>query len=502
MHLHAALLALLAAGLLLAPLAQVGTDDDGTPAPIVPLSAFLETFTGNPAAPTEWQPSNWDVTRHIRAGANRLVPESMQAHHGADCAPHPAEHVMATYEAMVFLCRDHLMTALNASGYGLIYLTPNQLVDFSAGEAAVRWDMSTHHDGFRDWVDLWITPYDAHLQLPFDSYPPGSPDLHGPPRNAVQIRMGGSSGNVVFEAYTYRDWVQTRAPLTTASTTALHSLVTESATQRTPFELRISRTRVQFGIVGGHQWHDWSIADLGWDRGVVQFGHHSYNPTKHCSDQGLPAADCPPNTWHWDNVVVDPAVPFTLLRGDVRYLDHQGAITNPALMAEKRVTFPSPAPTGAHLRFAGYGATMEVSLDNGATWATVQRQALCPTCDRDGHYRSYWHPVPAGTQSVRLRGTTNAANNFWHARDFTIMALASVAAPTPTPTATAVPPTATATPMPTATATPTETPLPTSTPTAMPTPTPTVVACAVSVSINGGPLETVPQRTTAICDGG
>lgn len=285
---------------------------------------YLEPFNGNPAVPTEWQPSNWDVTRHVRAGANRLVPEPMQAHHGPDCSPPLDLHPMDSYAAMVFLCRDHLMTALNASGYGLIYLTPSRLVDFSAGEAVVRWDMSTHHEGFRDWVDLWVSPYADHNQLTFDSYPPGAPDLHGPARNAIHIRMGGYQGEVIWEAYTYRDFVQTRAPQTVASQTALHSLVPESATQRVPFELRLSRTRIRFGLAGGHQWHDWAIPDLGWSQGLVQFGHHSYNPTKYCTDLGRPASECPPNTWHWDNVQISPSVPFTVLRGDRRFLDHQG----------------------------------------------------------------------------------------------------------------------------------------------------------------------------------
>lgn len=29
-------------------------------------------------------------------------------------------------------------------------------------------------------------------------------------------------------------------------------------------------------------WIDATIPNLGWDMGVVQFGHHSYNPTKDC----------------------------------------------------------------------------------------------------------------------------------------------------------------------------------------------------------------------------
>ena len=61
-------------------------------------------------------------------------------------------------------------------------------------------------------------------------------------------------------------------------------------------------------------WVDTALPDLGWAQGVVQFGHHSYNPTKECPD-------CTPNTWHWDNVTIDPAVPFNITRGDRRYVD-------------------------------------------------------------------------------------------------------------------------------------------------------------------------------------
>ena len=37
----------------------------------------------------------------------------------------------------VFQCRNHVMTAINASGYGVIYLTPNHLVDLSLERSVI-----------------------------------------------------------------------------------------------------------------------------------------------------------------------------------------------------------------------------------------------------------------------------------------------------------------------------------------------------------------------------
>ena len=54
-----------------------------------------------------------------------------------------------------------------------------------------------------------------------------------------------------------------------------------------------------------------------WNQGVIQFVHRSFDPSKGCSGGGA----CGPNTWHWDNVSIAPAMPFSLLRGDRRYVD-------------------------------------------------------------------------------------------------------------------------------------------------------------------------------------
>jgi hypothetical protein len=103
---------------------------------------YVEMFDGQPGTPLAWQPRNWDVTVHSRDSETWQALEPMTAHHGHDCSPPLATHPVSVHEDAVFVCRDHLMTALNATGYGVIYLTPDHLVDFSRGEALVQFDIS------------------------------------------------------------------------------------------------------------------------------------------------------------------------------------------------------------------------------------------------------------------------------------------------------------------------------------------------------------------------
>src|SRR5581483_1478958 len=102
------------------------------------------------------------------------------------------------------------------------------------------------------------------------------------------------------------------------------------------------------GVVGAPQtdfWYiDQDIAPLAWNQGVVQLGHHSYNPQKDC-----PASSpCLPNTWHWNNVRISPAVPFSIQRVPVR-------------MVQTSDDYPLPAaPAGAMLRFAAVSGGLDV----------------------------------------------------------------------------------------------------------------------------------------------
>lgn len=321
---------------------------------LVPPGTFLDSFDGEPEAPLPWEPIHWDVTVHARSREHFYELAEMDAAHGAHCEPPPTSHPITLYEDTVFQCRNHIMTAINEGGYGAIYLTPNQLVNFSDGEAVIRFDVSTERTSGRDWIDLWITPYDEQLQLPL---PEWLPDLSGEPRRAIKIEMDSFEDNTIFKGEIIRDH---QAEIIDGNTwTGYEAFLVPSAADRTTFELQLSETHIKFGIPAyDFWWIDTDIAALGWNQGVVQLGHHSYNPTKDCTD-------CSPNTWHWDNVLIEPAIPFTMLHADQRYIDPD---TTPS------VSFPTAAPENAYLRFAGIGDRLEVSFDGGASWEIAQTQ--------------------------------------------------------------------------------------------------------------------------------
>jgi hypothetical protein len=307
---------------------------------------------------------------------------------------------MSAYEDAAFQCRDHMMTAINASGYGAVYLTPNQLADFSQSEAVIRWDMSTLRTSGRDWVDLWISPFDEQLQLPLEL----EVDLSGPPRNAVQIRLDLSRN--AFTASIYRDFKE--VPVEGEfSMQGYDSFLTPDAKRRDTFEVRMSRTHLSVGMPRyNFKWNDSEIPELGWSQGVVQFGHHSYNPSKDCSNP------CGPNTWHWDNVQIAPARSFTMIKANRRFIDSEASST---------VNLARPAPERAHLRFAGIGGSLEVSFDAGRTWQPAQIQAQDAEFFKDEHFRSYWTPIPARTQQVQFRGQDWWGGS-WYVRDISVWA--------------------------------------------------------------------------------
>lgn len=369
-----------------------------TPAP----SGYLETFDGLPVTPQPWNPADWDVAVHSRDRETWQLLDSMQVGHGPGCEPPPGQHTNNTYEGAVFLCKDHLMTALRADGYGVIYITPNQLVDFSNGEAVIKLDVSTLRTTNRDWWDIWITRPQDNLVAPLEQW---LPDLNGEPQNAVHIRLNfgnGAAPSGVFIGEIVTNFNAMALPR--ARFAGYETLFIPSALQRRTFELRISQTHIRFGLPGfNYWWIDTDIAPLEWDTGVVSIGTHSYNPLKQC-----PA--CQPSTYHWDNISINPAVPFTILRANRRFI-------SPATTSF--VDFPVPLTTAGYLRFSGIGERLEVSFDNGQTWQTAVIQAQ--EGYHDDHFRTYWTSAPIGTERVRFRGERWFGGD-WHIRDISLWA--------------------------------------------------------------------------------
>ncbi len=373
---------------------------------------FSETFDGTPANPQAWSSLNWDVQVHSRDDDTWLTLESMQAGHSSACDPPPTTHFHdGAYPNAVFLCRDHVMTAINASGYGEIILTPNQMVDFSKQEAVVHFDVSTIRTSDRDWIDLWITPFNENLALPIDF----NVDLQGHPKNGVHIRMDFSDSGV-FTGSVFRNFNITALPV--ASQTPYDQVLTPSAKERSTFELRISQTHIKFGLPKYNLWWiDTNVADLGWNQGIVQLGHHSYTPTKDCGGSNIA---CQPNTWHWDNVNINPSIPFTIIKADKRYVINGDT--------SQVITFSAPAPANAFLRFSGIGK-IEVSIDGGAYKMAAKAQSSeLPGIGEyhPEHLSNYWTAIPQGAQSVKFRFSDDS----WYttgypmiAKDFAIWSL-------------------------------------------------------------------------------
>jgi len=413
---------------------------------------YTATFDGGPASPLPVARSlaDFDVQVHSRDRSTWFTMEPMEAQHGPDCGAPPATHTNTSYEGSVFNCKNHLMTALNTSGYGVIYLTPNQIFDFANG-GSITFEKSTERLSTRDWWDVLITPYEDNLSLPLLSNLSQGTDLQGPPVNTIHIGTDNGEGAPVLS--TVVNGTEWNGPAwVSPADSGIPATVNQAATRQT-FKFTIANGRMKFERLASATAPAlvfWDVAaTVPFTSGVVQFGHHSYNPSK-CDG-------CQPGTQHWDNLTIEPATPFTLIKADRRYT--QGGA----------VDFASPAPANAYLRFAGI---CQVSVDG----KPVTR---VPSYDRWGvgykpeHMSSYFVPVAEGTRSVNI----SFGNDGWYetghgciAKDFSIWSKSagSTSNPVPTSTPTKAPATSTATAVQPTQAAPTVNPT-----TAAPTATPT-----------------------------
>ena len=413
----------------------------------------VAAFSGNPASPQYVtggyvDPDTnyvYDVQVHER-GSSTSLP-TINAQHGADCSAPPATHVNTSFEGSVFICRDHVMTAINGQSYGLIVLTPNLLFDFSQG-GSVTFDLSTEKMSVRDWWDITISPFNEAQALPLLSDLSQGVDLQNPNRNSIVVTTDNGEGSPNLKLVRngmLSGYGNPFIPISTGITPG-----TNQAATRQSFKLTIANDHIRFERLASATatpivFFD-EIATPSFTKGVVQFGHHSYDPFK--DNAGVAA------TWHWDNLDAQPSTRFTIEKASPR-----------ALFSNGIVTFPF-APTGAYLRFSALCKPI------------VNDVPLTKMTDsgHPEHASSYMASIPPGSTSVNIEFTADG----WYgtgfgcrAQDFHVWSLSS-SEPSPTaPPATSTP-TSTNTPM--ATATPG---LPTSTPTAIPptnTPSPTWTA--------------------------
>ena len=371
--------------------------------PPVPAGAFIETFDGDPSVATPWNGKSMDFTIHNRDDDQLYSMTPMQAQHGSDCSnPDYNTHTVTSYNDVVFQCKNHMMTATYGlsqyGGYSMIYMTPAYIVD-TTGDFYISFDVSTFNSNpSRDWLDVWLTPYDQNLQLTLDYW---LPDVQGEALNTVHFRMMQES-HWIIEKFENGKSKELRT-----SYIQRDAHVAPSKRVRTTHMIIVQGDRMRFGIPSADLWwYDGPVPDFirEWNGAVVQIGHHSYTPDKDCN-----GPDCGPNTYHWDNIIVGPGQHMTMIHADKRLVTSS---TNSTFV------FDEPAPAGSHLRFSGVGDDLEVSYDGGQTWVAAQLQ-VSRKKQKQGHFKSYWMPVPAGTQSVMFRGQ-NWWGGEWAARDATI----------------------------------------------------------------------------------
>src|SRR5439155_3975457 len=107
----------------------------------------------------------------------------------------------------------------------------------------------------------------------------------------------------------------------------------------------------QPAVNGGREfcWVDTAISPaLNWSQGIVELNQRSYNPFKDDAPSCTLVGHCMADTWHWDNVSIAPAAPFTMIRANQD-------VAEPA--STSQLTFSQASPANAHLRFAGLSST-------------------------------------------------------------------------------------------------------------------------------------------------
>jgi len=495
-------------------------------------ASFTETFDGTPPAPATYtNPAHWSI--FVQGfNAQEATAGATVAQHGPNCEP-PGfpytatnTHVMHSATDAVFLCNGHVMTSLGVTGYGAVYMTPPAMLDFSQGSATIRWDMSTLRTSARDWVDVVLTPWAEHSDFAYNNN-----DQHIPPHN-IHVTLAGTNVWQAFERigggiqYGQGQDVQLAGDgSTTWDDVFRRAGTTESPARRDTFEIRLSRTTLSVCMPGYDSpaggvfcWINTTLPEplepaVWGDQATVMLSHRTYNAEKACNeDNGQPQPwtdqlninhtaygdlNCPPDTWHWDNVAIQPFVPYLIIPA----VPSDAAIT---AASGGVVTFAQPAPSGAALSFVQFSHTpdLRVSYDAGHTWIAPRIQpAIAPNngaSEENGE--SVFDPIPAGVQQVMVRGS----NGFWGTFDaeaFRIVGPPSsgLPVPTPLPTATSVPATPTSTPGPSATPAPRPTGVPATLtpgptvdipPTVQPTPEATrvpAVSCQVLVFQDGIP---------------
>jgi hypothetical protein len=400
------------------------------------------TSMGMPSSPQSYYPTNGtlDITTEERGNISPsgALHEPMSiADHGPDCSP-PADvptaassHTVTKIQDAVYVCHDHVMTALDGdSGYAQATMLPAALVDFSQGTAVVTFSVSTFRSSQRDWIELDLTPYAGLLAAPDDS---DSPDLQGMPETVLRFRMDNFNGGTGWRGELYTNG--SARGLSGPAWQGYEQFLTPSRSVRTQYRLEISAGHVKFGIPSINQWYVDTNVSVPFNQAFVQLSDHSYTPTKDSpnsapTEQRKLGQGAEPNTWHWSDLNISPAVPLYMAHPDRRFVYAGSGGTD-------TITFARPAPANSRLKFLGVATDSKISYstDSGATWAAAARQPSTKPHTFGELYDNWFVPIPAGATSVKFKAS-GSAYGAWFVRDpVLISTTVDSSAPTPKPAA-------------------------------------------------------------------
>lgn len=275
--------------------------------------AFVETFDGNPAAPSQdLLPRSLDyaVTHRTLPGDHLKEFEPYPADHGMDCSsPDPAvsplpQHMVVTShhtdgsqpDQSFFICKDHLMSSMGeVEGYSVSAFWPKQAFDFTNG-GVLEFDVNISNNHPRSWWEVLLIPRNelrvsaAHEWLPIDETYPADRILFSFFDSTRSIQVGAGAiepAGIVAEASDWGDWAS-RYPADPANG-----------------DRRIRRTmRITFAkgtITWAIRKEDGTFDELTLDapslpftQGLVLFKTHAYTPKKEENTNNY--------TFHWDNI--------------------------------------------------------------------------------------------------------------------------------------------------------------------------------------------------------
>ena len=396
--------------------------------PVSAASGFQFNWTASPASPQTWVPggvNDWDLFSNIDGPTD--LNGTMNAGHGAGCEPPPSTHVVRNLLDSSYICNNHMMTAINGGrdawvSYGAIYFAPAQMLDWSQGQASLSWKVSTQRLSSRDWWQVNLTPFDQNLVMPTELRDVA---YQGLPSTGLELRIDNlncvSSFGSFIRVLSIAGGADTEI---TQQTPCVETTVPPSFTARSQFQVDITGGHLKVYMPGTTTvWYDGPI-NLPFKQAVVQFSHHSYNPEKGENPDGSAGL---PNTYHWSDVSLSPASPFTMLRPVQPFSLHAGQ--NPVLV------LPQAAPKNAFLRFAGLG-DIQYSVDGGKSYQPVRLQG---GQSHPEHMASYFTPIPEGTTQVQLKGQPNSSQLPWWVEDVSIWASTAVTVTAPQSQAPAAP---------------------------------------------------------------